>query len=948
MTKNFAQFSCAVNSTTQAHISEAELVKKIRTKTGNYAADLQAYVTKNGKNEFYKAEKKRLVEQVCIGTLFELGSSRTKKNATGSTGFVAFDIDGLTKEQVNQFKHLLSNQPYVRACYKSVSGLGLQGWVAYDAEKYQYRDAFLTLTAKVDALLGDEASTDKAFRNQYLPSNISYDAQIYFNPSADTLEIAVDTKTVVSRDELILQKQRPHLSIPEGSQKAYDKTIEVIGDNETGNRHNFAIYLAGNLIAYAVELETALEEIGSELTDYQKDKLTELYANEDWMSNWGNALKVRKEKAISATNVVVEVTEMPKLEVEAVKALIQKHQATKVVLRSKMATGKTTVVRKLMVEYQNVVAITNSRALNLENSAKLGLNLYSDIQDKANFKLSDGGLTTTLDSLIHFDNLIYRDCDLLFVDEVESVEAFSQLSDTLNEKRLAVRQAYDTALFHAKLTILADAYVKNSTVDYLARKFPNETILLIDNQSEATKSLCHLYQNVNFVDFMSLFIDKFENGVPIFITTDSAERTKETRDFIVQHLVGSEDEILIINSDTVNRIDIQVGLQNADEYFRKFRYVICSPSITTGIDLCTPYFKFHIHWAEGRSSSLDSQVQQIGRTRYDLETFIGVGVGHMRNACTDKEELYSRLSIKNSLDCQKLGVNLTYNLQDCRYSLPESEKQFLDMRIERQARSNKELNTLPWAFEAAIQGCFKEIKVYQKDELEVASEETKTLLKELKKARKKNQGPELLASLEPISDFELDELIAKESKTLDEQLKVVRGMFDKHLGRAATLDEIQFFFDLDLDYVKLKAIENLHLNQEEAEEKVWIADKKFINARVNLLEAVFGDFILKAPGSEILEEEIKEIRNRIESLSAESAAILDVDGEIAKTKVLRYIGFSVHRKSRRVDGKFTKVDVVDRKALDSILLAIQNKPKQGANNQFQVSESLLAEMAIAF
>ena len=178
-------------------------------------------------------------------------SFRDDRSLKKHSGLVPIDIDGLVDVEFE--KEELKKHPFVYALWTSPSGTGVHGLVKIgDPNKHKEH---------YDALLDKIKDLDPTAKNPSRILYVSYDPDIYINPSCDTFY------------DIIQEKQREAvIATGDGSTdyKKIDIACRMVRNAPDGQKHytlNKAAYLLGGFIATkTVEFDVAYNALRHEIS----------------------------------------------------------------------------------------------------------------------------------------------------------------------------------------------------------------------------------------------------------------------------------------------------------------------------------------------------------------------------------------------------------------------------------------------------------------------------------------------------------------------------------------------------------------------------------------------------------------------------------------------------------------------------------------------------------
>lgn len=223
------------------YVTIKEVLSDIKSDKYKYLIEKIRDIPNHVKDEKKAKEKQNLLktelENVCFSvSKFKEGQSRTNKNFAAHSGFIAVDIDNLSKNHSDiNIDSILQNDPYVYASFVSPRADGRKFLVkvplniSNDAEHKSFYNAFLKYFSKKYKIILDENN-----KNVSRVTYLSYDPNLYINE---------DSKVWRDRIEVLKSKN---------SDEILASCLRIIEQSQEGERHNNllkASRLAGGYIA---------------------------------------------------------------------------------------------------------------------------------------------------------------------------------------------------------------------------------------------------------------------------------------------------------------------------------------------------------------------------------------------------------------------------------------------------------------------------------------------------------------------------------------------------------------------------------------------------------------------------------------------------------------------------------------------------------------------------
>ena len=164
---------------------------------------------------------------------------------------------------------------------------------------------------------------------------------------------------------------------------------------------------------------------------------------------------------------------------------------------------------------------------------------------------------------------------------------------------LASLESHLVSALHDGSALFASADISQKDVDYIHAIAPKGTKIEVIINTHKPKR-CPLYFSTdNSPDgLIDVLIEKLNEGVPCFVLDDlknGVKGCKSIAEFIRRtwRAEGHDewcDEILEINSDTSSEETVKIALANINEESLKYRLIICSPSVTSGLSITNGRF----------------------------------------------------------------------------------------------------------------------------------------------------------------------------------------------------------------------------------------------------------------------------------------------------------------------------------------------------------------------
>jgi hypothetical protein len=423
---------------------------------------------------------------------------------------------------------------------------------------------------------------------------------------------------------------------------------------------------------------------------------------------------------------------------------------TKVVaIKSAKGSGKTHWLKANFAD-QPALFISHRVALVGDIAKRNGASHYQE----GSVAYKNSRLVITLDSLpALFYNDIHQGATVI-IDESSQVLRHL-IGDTLRGKRKQVIDTLNRKLYHAKQVILLDADLDPLTLEYfchLTGVDPNsDDVSWVENTFNPKDKTFIEYPTAEALQ-VQLLAD-LKAGLKCFVASDSKGRVKDLEAFLASKGV---DQLLPIHGDNSSQATQSAFISNVNEEQLKYQAVICSPSVSTGVDVNQPHFDKVYLFANGANSTSKDLLQAVARVRTIKEV----------NFWVDSKKKFEETDWQKILKAKEIAafgqgfLNRVSNEVVSRKEAGEdywafeydpiadkpvvSRTEFMTMYCKLAASANKDLNDLHSAFIEAAKREGKVIQVKLSDTHEKLSKAVKEESSALRKQRKANEKQAIL------------------------------------------------------------------------------------------------------------------------------------------------------------------------------------------------------------
>lgn len=276
--------------------------------------------------------------------------------------------------------------------------------------------------------------------------------------------------------------------------------------------------------------------------------------------------------------------------------------------------------------WKGVLLIGHRRSLISSLSERLGLKSYlnspyydhtKNIAVKESFNKPVPYYSICADSLSTLIDTRDNWWPIIIIDEVEQV--LSHLtSDTLKTKRNNTYHVFKHLINSAKKVYLMDADLNELTVETMHQLLidKNKSVSVIINDYKVNNKSFDLYARENHLK--KDLLDTIANDKRCFICSNSKRKIDVLTELIKQKFKGTK-KIISITVDNSQHQEIQDFIRNIKTEILKYDVILCSPTLSTGIDISFNDDKQHIDCVYGlfetRVNTHFDIDQQISRVR---------------------------------------------------------------------------------------------------------------------------------------------------------------------------------------------------------------------------------------------------------------------------------------------------------------------------------------------
>ncbi len=521
-----------------------------------------------------------------------------------------------------------------------------------------------------------------------------------------------------------------------------------------------------------------------------------------------------------------------------------------VLVKSPIGTGKTEAATnliehlgKILGRPPKVLALTHRQALADDLARRLSQNkgghtfeCYKGLEAADLRRISN--LVICYDSVWKLATVGERlpQYDLIIIDEIEQFHQHLG-GDTMRgsepERAYRILRQLVKEIPHF---LGMDAHASNISRDWLSYLLGgNEHVTCIYNQYRAVKGELILHENKDTAINHALHLARLDEGI-VVIPTNSRSMAKKLY-YIFSEALG-EEAVQIIHGGNSNDHEIQNFIRNINEEIKKYKVLIYSPSLGTGVDITTQVRAVVGVFSLQPLAPADMH-QMLGRCRNVQERHVWVQNTH-KNLETDWQAIYQRheLSAVNTgflCDFNEFGILAVNDIQ----------KAMLKLLSLLEATRNRTMcsplyNFALMARREGYQLNFKKgVDDLMKETLKQATEEIEAQEKE----EILNATPVSHEEFEQhrFADSQTPEIVAgyNRYKIEDSVGQQITSQIYDDLGTSKKRDKLRRFTDLTEDEAILK-----HYDQQEAQSQTLLIKRQHRTLCrqliLNALEGVWG------------------------------------------------------------------------------------------------------------
>ena len=279
-------------------------------------------------------------------------------------------------------------------------------------------------------------------------------------------------------------------------------------------------------------------------------------------------------------------------------------------VRSAIGTGKTEVVEKFVKKNKKSSVLFTTHLISLvESGAKrLGLTSYNEcdffdlqIENRLAICLNSLGKLTREGPLPHFD--------IVVIDEIEQM--LSRLTTHIDQKPL-IFSVLKQIIENATTVLCLDAHLSHVSVDLIKRLVTHKNVTIHFNEYEAgRKKDLLLHETPESLQMSAL--KALGNKKKVYLAFNAKKEAYKT--FCTMKATFPNKKGLYISSDNTGDKANIAFFKNVNVESKKYDYLICTPSVSTGVSIDNGHFDFVGGVFNAQINTANDCMQALGRVR---------------------------------------------------------------------------------------------------------------------------------------------------------------------------------------------------------------------------------------------------------------------------------------------------------------------------------------------
>lgn len=332
-------------------------------------------------------------------------------------------------------------------------------------------------------------------------------------------------------------------------------------------------------------------------------------------------------------------------------------------IKAEMKMGKSKALIKHITEFDSnfkkIVFISFRRTFSSEAKKKyssLGFKSYNDIVGLIDTD-EHNRMIIQVESLSRIKFPI-KDIDLLILDEMESI--WSQISSNNFRDYYGSYNVFQLLLETSRQVIAMDANLSIRTSRLIARickdRNPKSINVYINRHNPNADTEFYIVDKFYWVAQMS----KVAPSCNIAVFSNSLKEAKIIKNYLISNRYMTKDKIKLYGSKTKESTK-QKHFSNVDEYWSKYRCVICTPTVSAGVSFEVSHFDYVFGYFTDKSCNVETCRQMLGRVRNisSKKVYITLSTCADGKYMTDLRDIKLALSRNRTELVEKYGSNVS-------------------------------------------------------------------------------------------------------------------------------------------------------------------------------------------------------------------------------------------------------------------------------------------------
>jgi hypothetical protein len=308
-------------------------------------------------------------------------------------------------------------------------------------------------------------------------------------------------------------------------------------------------------------------------------------------------------------------------------------------IKAEMKMGKTKSLIKYLQTYdfRKAIFISFRRTFSAESLGKykcLNFESYSELEGCIDTDLHPR-IIIQVESL-HRLKLPIGENDLIILDEVESI--WSQFSSSNFRDFMGSFKIFELLLKYSKRIIAMDANLSTRTANLFSKIQYKQKGLATIYINKHNPNSDYTYYVIGKDSWITKMVSAIKNNNNIAVFSNSLKEAKALRNFVAEQI--GKDKVKLYGGKTKESVK-RLHFQSVDDYWSRYKCVICTPTVSAGISFEKDHFDFVFGYFTDLSCDVETCRQMLGRVRNvkSREVFITLSCNNEGKYLTDTRQL---------------------------------------------------------------------------------------------------------------------------------------------------------------------------------------------------------------------------------------------------------------------------------------------------------------------